>query len=122
MAARKNTSKAPDQDALVTALVAALRDAGVQPAPATPTDVAEVTAKAQAPKAEGFDAKTHAEGEGYALNTGRTYLTGDALKAAARVAKSGTPEIVATSGGRNSHVLLFRSPAGDVAVQNLRKA
>jgi hypothetical protein len=120
MAARKNT-QTPDQDALVAALVAALRQTGVQPAPATPTDVAEVTAKAEA-KPEGFDAKTYAEGEGYALNTGRTYLTGDALKAAARVAKSGKPEIVATSGGRNSHVLLFRSPAGDVAVQNLRKA
>jgi len=100
---------------LLGQLTEVLRALGVQPEFATPAAVAE----AVAPK---FDAKVHAEAHGYALNTGRVYLTADAVKAAGRVVKTGTPEIVATSGGRSTHVLVFRTDTGDAAVQNLRSA
>jgi hypothetical protein len=51
---------------------------------------------------------------------GRVYLTPDGAEAFVRVRKTGTPEIIQSSGaGRTAAVLFFKTDTGDVALQNL---
>ena len=81
-------------------------------------------AKAQAP-AE-LTAKQVAEAlvaqRGLAFTRGRVYTNGPIIEAQVRVLKTGTPEVVQTSGvGRIVAVLIYREDSGDVAVQNLAK-
>ena len=49
---------------------------------------------------------------------GSTVLTPEAIKAAARVLKSGKPEVVASPEGNGDHVVLFTTDKGNVRVQN----
>jgi hypothetical protein len=82
------------------------------------------TATATAVKPEPVTSKTLADNlvaqAGLAHTKGRVYVTGSILEAAARVLKTGTPEIIATSGvGRTKAVVIFREDSGDVALQNL---
>ena len=49
---------------------------------------------------------------------GSTVLTAEAIKAAARVLKSGKPEVIASPEGNGDHVLLFITEKGNVRVQN----
>jgi hypothetical protein len=54
---------------------------------------------------------------------GRVYLSRDAIEAQVRVFKTGTPEIVATSGvGRAKAVVFYLSESGDLAAQHLTDA
>ena len=60
------------------------------------------------------------QAEGLTFARGRVYLTPDTIEAAVRVRKTGSPEIIRSSGvGRTAAVLLFREESGDVAAQNL---
>lgn len=63
--------------------------------------------------------ETLLEGKGGKFVKGRTYVTNEAVKALARVAKSGTPELVASPEGYGNHLLVFVSDQGNVAVQNV---
>lgn len=48
------------------------------------------------------------------------YLTLDTIEAAVRVRKTGSPELIRSSGvGHTKAVLLYREDSGDVAAQNL---
>jgi hypothetical protein len=59
---------------------------------------------------------------GLAFSSGRVYVNGGIIEAAARVLKTGAPEIATSSGvGRTKAVLVFREESGDVALQNLRQ-
>lgn len=49
---------------------------------------------------------------------GSTVLTPEAIKAAARVLKSGKPEVIESPEGNGDHVLLFVTDKGNVRVQN----
>lgn len=49
---------------------------------------------------------------------GSTVLTPEAIKAAARVLKSGKPEVIASPEGNGDHVVLFTTDKGNVRVQN----
>jgi len=63
------------------------------------------------------------EAHGLTFTKGRVYLTADAAEAIVRVRKTGSPEILQSSGvGRTKAVVLFRTDSGDVACQNLSKA
>lgn len=78
-------------------------------------------AKAQAPE---LTAKQQGEAlvakRGLAFTRGRVYVNGSIIEAQVRVLKTGTPEVVTTSGvGRIVAVLVYREDSGDVAVQNL---
>lgn len=59
--------------------------------------------------------------EGLKPTKGRTYLSPDAVKAAARVAKTGKPEVVTAKGGRATHIVLWLTDDGEVAAQNYYK-
>lgn len=62
------------------------------------------------------------EAQGLTFTKGRVYLTADAVEAMVRVRKTGSPEIIQSSGvGRTKAVLFFRMDSGDVAAQNLTK-
>lgn len=57
---------------------------------------------------------------GYAHGRGRVYVNAAIVEGIVRVLKTGTPEIVNTSGvGRVPAVVIFREDSGDVAVHNL---
>lgn len=59
---------------------------------------------------------------GLTFTKGRVYGGVTLAEAIVRVAKTGTPEIVASSGvGRTAAVLVNRENSGDVSVQNLRR-
>ena len=49
---------------------------------------------------------------------GSTVLTAEAVKAAARVLKSGKPEVIASPEGNGDHVVIFTTDKGNVRVQN----
>jgi hypothetical protein len=62
------------------------------------------------------------EAAGFAYTSGRVYFGPDGamIEAVVRVLKTGTPEIVATSGnGRTKAVQVTRTASGDASVQNL---
>lgn len=59
--------------------------------------------------------------EGLLPTKGRVYFSADAVKAAARVAKNGKPEVVTAKGGRATHVVLWLTDDGEVAAQNYYK-
>lgn len=59
---------------------------------------------------------------GLSFTRGRTYLNEAALTAAARVLSTGTPEVVETDGGRTSHLVIFKTERGSIAVQNCYQA
>jgi hypothetical protein len=94
-----------------TALLASLSvDEPTHPVP-TPAPVV-LTAKE---KAEALVVEA-----GLAFTRGRVYGTGALLEAAARVLKTGTPEIVTSSGvGHVAAVLVYLEESGDFAMQNL---
>jgi hypothetical protein len=96
-----------------TALLASLStDEPVHPAPA-PTPVPVILTSKE--KGEALVANA-----GFTFTRGRVYGTGTLLEAAARVLKTGTPEIVASSGaGHVAAVLVYREDSGDFAFQNL---
>ena len=59
---------------------------------------------------------------GLTFTKGRVYGGVTLAEAIVRVSKTGTPEIVASSGvGRTAAVLVNRESSGDVSVQNLRR-
>lgn len=63
------------------------------------------------------------EASPYTHTTGRVYLSGATIEAAARVAKTGTPEIVkSVKGKRTAAVALWLQADDSVAAQNLRSA
>ena len=72
----------------------------------------------RAPKVEATPQDELVDSLGIRYAKGRTVLTADGIKAAARVLKSGKPEAVAKEEGFGSHVVLFRTDDGNVAVQN----
>lgn len=49
---------------------------------------------------------------------GSTVLTPEGIKAAARVLKSGKPEVVPSPEGNGDHVVLFTTDKGNIRVQN----
>jgi Holliday junction resolvasome RuvABC DNA-binding subunit len=60
---------------------------------------------------------------GYQFTNGRVYMNSDVVQGIVRVMKTGTTEIVPTSGvGRVKAVVLIREESGDVSVQNLSLA
>lgn len=89
---------------------------------------APVLALVPAPAPEPVKPPTAAEvadalvaGRGFVHTTGRVYSNAAIIEAQARVLKTGTPEVVASSGtGRTKAVVIFRMDNGDVAVQNLK--
>jgi len=95
------------------ALIASLstdEPAHVEP---TPTPVPVVLSAKE--KAEALVAEA-----GLTFTRGRVYGKGELLEAAARVLKTGTPEIVKSSGvGHTAAVLVYREESGDFAMQNL---
>lgn len=87
---------------------------------ATPTAVAQVVAPAPTQVTSKDLADNLVAQSGLSHGKGRVYATGEILTAAARVLKTGTPEIVRTSGkGKTPAVVIFREDSGDVAIQNL---
>jgi len=85
---------------------------------ATPTAVAEAL---QATEPEEPEAPAHEvamEKAGVKPAKGSTVLTSDAVKAAARVLKSGNPEVVKSPEGNGDHVVLFVTDKGNLRVQN----
>lgn len=81
-------------------------------------------AKAQAPEA--LTPKQEAEAlvasKGLTFTRGRVYGGASLAEALVRVMKTGSAEIVTSSGvGRVSAVLVYRETSGDVAMQNLSK-
>lgn len=85
---------------------------------ATPTVVAEATKPEPAkPMHEAL-----LEERGGSFVKGRTYVTGEGIKAMARVAKTGKPEIAPSPEGNGDAVLIFATEQGNVAVQNIKVA
>ena len=72
--------------------------------------------KAATPEVEPQDALMDKLGIRY--GKGSTVLTPEAIKAAARVLKTGAPEAIAKDEGNGSHVVIFRTDKGNVRVQN----
>lgn len=97
-------------------LVQILRDQGVDVDDFVETVVETVTPAGA--KAAQNEADTLAADNGLTPVRGRVYLSGDAIEAAARVANTGTGEVVEVTGGRTSHLILWRTELGTVAVQN----
>lgn len=58
----------------------------------------------------------------FTFTSGRVYLSGAMIEAAARVANTGSPELVKvpTDSKRTAAVILWRTDEGSVAAQNLR--
>lgn len=79
-------------------------------------------AEAPKPKTSQEVAEALVEEHGYAFTKGRVYVTADTIEAAVRVRKTGSPEVVTSSGvGRTAATLIFKLESGDVAIQNLAK-
>ena len=111
--ATKNT---PDLTDLINQAVAnALTQLG-QPAPEEPSEPETPSEPTPQDAAEAL-----AEAQGLRPTKGRVYLSADAVKAAARVAKGGKPEAVACAGGRATHVVFWLNESGEVAAQNYYK-
>lgn len=84
---------------------------------ATPTAVAEALQVTE-PEPERPAHEVLMEERGVKPAKGSTVLTPDAVKAAARVLKSGTPEVVQSPEGNGDHVVLFTTDKGNLRVQN----
>jgi hypothetical protein len=98
------------QAAILTGLLAALGNGQG----ATPTAVAQaLSATEERPAYEVL-----MEERGVKPAKGSTVLTSDGVKAAARVLKSGKPEVVASPEGNGDHVVLFTTDKGNLRVQN----
>jgi hypothetical protein len=105
---------------------AAIREVkAMSPEPATPTED-EPAPEPTAPKVE---LTSEEKGDalvaehGLKFTRGRVYLTADDIEAAVRVRKTGSPEIVQSSGvGHTKAILFFGTPSGAVAAQNLTKS
>ena len=88
----------------------------------TPSVPVPVPVPAPAPVAKQSATDALVEKHGFAFAKGRVYVTPAIIEGTVRVTKTGSPEIVTSSGvGRTSAVLLFRTPGGDCAIQNLTK-
>jgi hypothetical protein len=60
--------------------------------------------------------------QGLTFTKGRVYVTADIIEAAVRVRKTGSPEVVRSSGvGRTAAVLIAKEDSGDVSIQNLAR-
>ena len=85
-----------------------------QQATVTQEEPKELTSKEQADALIEASPFTH--------TSGRVYLGGATIEAAARVSSTGKPELVkADVKGRTAAVALWRTEQGSVAAQNLRK-
>lgn len=102
----------------------ALKALGVTKDPAKPAKgkaAKKAAAKTAAAKPVSATDKVVAKA-GLVYGRGRVYVTGDAIEAAARVRKGGSPEVVTSSGvGRAAAVVVFKTESGDVAIQTLVK-
>lgn len=75
------------------------------------------------PKTSKQQADDLIEASPYTHTSGRVYFSGAHIEAAARVLKTGTPEIVKTAEGkRTAAVAIWRQSDDSVAAQNLRSA
>lgn len=117
---RDQTPKADPNAAKIAALVATgefTQAEAVQIVAAqhfTPTAVAKATKETSSDTADRLVAEA-----GLAHARGRVYVSPTIIEATVRVSKGGSPEVVATSGvGRTTHVVVFRTEGGDVALQN----
>jgi hypothetical protein len=80
-------------------------------------------AAADGPKSSKQQADELIEASPFTHTTGRVYLNGATIEAAARVHKTGTAEIVASAKGkRTAAVALWLQADDSVAAQNLRTA
>lgn len=96
------------------------------------SEPAEAEAPVEEPEVSGGDVEATppqpahdalVEEHGLTFTKGRVYVTPDATEAIVRVRKTGSPEIIQSSGvGRTKALVLFRTDSGDVAIQNLTKA
>lgn len=119
--ARKTTAKPVDvsSPAFVAAVAAAVQ-ATLASQQSTPAAVAEAVT------VDPVQALVDKHGLSFAKG-GRAYLTLDAFTAGARVLKTGTPEVVKAADEKSherrsvSHVVLFRTEAGNVGVHPLYK-
>lgn len=87
-------------------------------APATDTPAKEE------PKTSKQHADALVEESPFTHTTGRVYLSGAMIEAAARVASTGTPELVKvpTENKRTAAVVFWQTDEGSIAAQNLRTA
>lgn len=83
---------------------------------------AAAPAKEEAPLTSKQQADVLVEESPFTHTSGRVYLSGAMVEAAARVAKTGAPELVKTpvTGKRTAAVVLWKQADDSVAVQNLR--
>jgi hypothetical protein len=106
-------TEANDMDARVAKLI----EAGISKAEAIELLTGTVAAEVEDDRSEG---ERLVEQNSLAFTKGRVYVTGSILEVAARVLKTGSPEIARTSGkGRVAAVLVQREESGDVSIQNL---
>lgn len=86
--------------------------------------VAPVEEKGEAPKTSKQQADDLIEASPFTHTTGRVYLSGAHVEAAARVLKTGKPELVPTVEGKRktAAVVLWLQNDDSVAAQNLRKS
>lgn len=90
---------------------------------ATPTVVAEATQTTEPePEPEKPAHEALLEERGGTFVRGRAYVTAEGVKALARVAKTGKPEIVDSPEGNGDAVLAFATEQGNVALQNVKLA
>lgn len=86
-------------------------------------DTTDETPAKEEPKTSKQQADTLIEESPYTHTTGRVYLSGATVEAAARVLKTGNAEIVpGVEGKRTAAVALWRQDDTSVAAQNLRRA
>ena len=115
-AVHKLSKLAKDKETPVTDPLTTLVEGGF-----TPEDAAKilgVEVKTDKTVRELFDEKV--EAAGFSFARGRIYANPDVAEAIIRVHKTGSPEVVQTSGvGHTKAVALFLEESGDVSVQNL---
>lgn len=108
MATKNKTVTLPEEQAAAIESILALLANG-----ASPAKVVEQVTTPERPAHE-----VVMEERGVRPAKGSTVLTPEAIKAAARVLKSGKPEVVASPEGNGDHVVLFTTDKGNVRVQN----
>jgi len=110
MATKNKTVTLPEEQAAAIESILALLANGQAPA--------KVIEQAKAATPERPAHETAMEERGVRPAKGSTVLTPEAIKAAARVLKSGKPEVIASPEGNGDHVVLFTTDKGNVRVQN----
>lgn len=111
----------PVNGALAELLAAGFSEDEARQALARKTEVTPAPAPAPLTVKEQGEALVTAQG--LVFTRGRVYVTPDVIEAAVRVRKTGSPEVVRTSGvGRTKAVLVTKEETGDVSIQNLTLA